>query len=70
MPFFPLEETSERSVRGFVPLPDSEPKRGFTPLQSDAERPSIAGQIILNNPLTAIAEAGANLASQAVALPR
>lgn len=63
----------EPAPRGFVPMEmessergNSKP-RGFRPL--DSERPSIAKQVALENPLTAIAETGLNLASQAVALP-
>ena len=68
MPFIPLEQ-SELPRRGFVPLVDAEPKRGFLPLQAEPERPSMAKQLALENPATAIAETGLNLASQAMALP-
>ncbi|MER2540009.1 MAG: LPD38 domain-containing protein [Azonexus sp.] len=53
--------------RGFVPLGESNSARGFTPIEP--ERPSILKTVALENPLTAIGETGANLASQAVALP-
>jgi hypothetical protein len=55
--------------RGFVPLADGEAKapRGFVPLEP--ERPSVLRNVLLNNPATAIAETGANLLSQGVALP-
>ena len=35
----------------------------------EAEKPSVLKTVALNNPLTAIAETGANLLSQGVALP-
>lgn len=69
MPFIPLEQPKDQAPRGFVPLSDTEPKRGFSPLESEPERPSMAKQLALENPATAIAETGLNLASQAVALP-
>lgn len=69
MPFTPLEQPDESPRRGFTPLAESQPKRGFTPLQEKDETPSILKTAALENPLTAIAETGANLASQAVALP-
>lgn len=69
MPFVPLSQPDEQPRRGFVPLADSEPTRGFTPLQPAPDRPNIAKQIALENPATAIAETGLNLASQAIALP-
>ena len=50
-----------------MPLADDKPKRGFTP--TEPERPSMAGQLLLNNPLAAAGEAAANLGSQAIALP-
>lgn len=55
--------------RGFVPLADGDAKapRGFVPLEP--ERPSVLRNVLLNNPATAIAETGANLLSQGVALP-
>ncbi len=68
MPFIPLEQPAQPR-RGFISLAESEPRRGFTPLQSGPEQPSILKTVALENPLTAIGEAGANLASQAVALP-
>ena len=71
MAFYPLEQNQEQAT-GFVPLsgaPKDRPRRGFMPLQAEPERPSIAKQVALENPLTAAVEAGANLASQAVALP-
>ncbi len=62
--------------RGFIPLADvdqaqpARQARGFTPIDNpEPERPSMLKQIALNNPLAAAVEAGANLASQAVALP-
>lgn len=72
MPFIPLEQSSDIQPGGFIPLPDSlkdRPRRGFIPLQAEPERPSIAKQAALENPATAIAETGMNLASQVVALP-
>ncbi|MBU1363794.1 MAG: hypothetical protein KKE51_08230 [Gammaproteobacteria bacterium] len=72
MPFIPLEQSNDIQPRGFIPLPGAEkdrPRRGFTPLQADPERPSMAKQLALENPAAAIAETGLNLASQAVALP-
>lgn len=69
MPFTPLEQSDEAPRRGFTPLAESQSKRGFTPLQNEPEQPSMARLLALNNPVTAAAEAGANLASQAVALP-
>ena len=69
MPFIPLEQPDEPPSRGFVPLAESQPKRGFTPLQETNEAPSILKTAALENPATAIAETGLNLASQAVALP-
>ena len=69
MPFIPLEESSELPRRGFVPLAESQPKRGFTPLQESDDQPSMLKMAALENPATAIAETGLNLASQAVALP-
>lgn len=75
MAFVPLSQAEEQP-RGFVPLADDfsdtpeKPVRGFTPLkQPEPERPSMAKQLLLNNPATAAVEAGANLASQAIALP-
>lgn len=71
MPFYPLEQNQDPAT-GFIPLsdlPNEKRRRGFTPLQAEPERESIGKQIALNNPLTAIAETGLNLASQAVALP-
>ncbi len=70
MPFVALE--SAESTRGFVPLADSpqdRPRRGFQPLAAESDRPSILKMAALENPATAIAETGLNLASQAVALP-
>ncbi len=72
MPFIPLEQSVDSQSGGFFPLADTpkeKPRRGFTPLQPEPEQPSITKQAALNNPLTAIAETGLNLASQAVALP-
>ena len=73
MPFVPLNQQDDSQPdslpRGFVPLADDKPKRGFVPLQQEPERPSMAKQIALENPATAIAETGLNVASQAVALP-
>lgn len=57
MPFIPLEQTND------------EPRRGFVPLQEPEDQPSILKTVALENPLTAAVETGANLASQAVALP-
>lgn len=71
MAFHSLEQNQEPAA-GFVPLfgiPKDRQRRGFTPLQADPERDSIGKQIALNNPATAIAETGLNLASQAVGLP-
>ena len=73
MAFTPIEQSAE-PIRGFMPLaqddsPPQQPRRGFKPLQSDAVRPSMGKQLALNNPMTAIAETGLNLASQGVALP-
>lgn len=56
MPFIPLEEPTPR--KGFVPLVESAP-----------EQPSIAGQMALNNPVTAIGETALNVATQSVAMP-
>lgn len=73
MPFVPLDQQEEQPRRGFVPLETSSDEggnvkpRGFVPL--DPERPSILKMAALENPATAIAETGLNLASQAVALP-
>jgi hypothetical protein len=71
MAFYPIEQNQEPAT-GFIPLsglPKDRQRRGFTPLQTVIERDSIGKQIALNNPVTAIAETGLNLASQAVALP-
>lgn len=68
MPFVPLN-AQEEPVRGFVPLAEDRPRRGFVPLAADDQGPSLLKTVALNNPLTAAAEAGLNLASQAVALP-
>ncbi len=71
MAFYPLEQNQEPAT-GFVPLsdlPNEKRRRGFVPIQAEPERDSIGKQIALNNPITAIAETGLNLASQAVALP-
>lgn len=71
MAFYPLEQ-NQAPATGFVPLsvpPKDRQRRGFTPLQTEPERDSIGKQIALDNPVTAIAETGLNLASQAVALP-
>lgn len=71
MPFVPIEQPTQ--PRGFVPLAergqDAAPQRGFTPLQAEAEQPSMAKMLALENPATAIVETGWNLASQGVALP-
>ncbi len=56
MPFIPLEEPTAR--KGFVPLADLAP-----------DRPTIAGQMALNNPVTAIGETALNVATQSVAMP-
>lgn len=69
MPFTPLEQPDDMPRRGFTPLGDGQPKRGFTPLQDAGDQPSILKMAALENPATAIAETGLNLASQAVALP-
>ena len=72
MSFIPLEQSGDAQSVGFVPLtgePKEKPRRGFMPLNAEPELPSIGKQMALNNPLTAIAETGMNLASQAVALP-
>ncbi len=69
MPFTPLEQPDDMPRRGFTPLGDGQPKRGFTPLQEAGDQPSILKMAALENPATAIAETGLNLASQAVALP-
>lgn len=56
--------------RGFIPLSnagDATPQHGFSQLEDD--KPSLLKTIALNNPATAIAETGANLLSQGVALP-
>lgn len=68
MLFTPIEQPDDAPRRGFSPLPEM-PKRGFTPIGSEQERPSMVKQLALENPATAAIEAGANLASQAVALP-
>ncbi len=71
MALYPLEQ-DQQPATGFIPLsgaPKDRPRRGFMPLQAEPERPSIAKQAALENPATAIAETGLNLASQAVALP-
>jgi len=71
MAFYPLEQSQEPAT-DFVPLagaPNDRPRRGFAPLQAEPERDSIGKQAALNNPLTAVAETGLNLASQAAALP-
>ena len=57
--FTPLDQPKS----GFTPLGDL-PKPGFTPLPEDENALSIK-----NNPLTAIGEAGLNLASQVVSVP-
>lgn len=66
--------TASARVHRFTPLAaDGSPmapgpaKSRFTPLE-DA-KPSVLKTIALNNPLTALGEAGLNLASQVVALP-
>ncbi len=71
MSFIPLEQSGNSQSGGFVPLAGEpkEKRRGFQPLQSQPDQPSILKQAALENPLTAIAETGMNLASQAVALP-
>lgn len=56
--------------RGFIPLSnagDATPQHGFSQLEDD--KPFLLKTIALNNPATAIAETGANLLSQGVALP-
>jgi hypothetical protein len=56
-------------ARGFRPLASG---RGFTPLDGpgeDQQTTPSARTLLLENPAAAIAETGANLASQAVALP-
>ena len=71
MPFIPLDSDKpdgDSPRLGFNPIADR-PRQGFTPIEPEPERPSMAKMLALNNPLTAIAETGANLASQAVALP-
>jgi hypothetical protein len=71
MAFYPLEQ-DQQPATGFIPLSGAtkdRTRRGFTPLQAEPERPSIAKRAALENPATAIAETGLNLASQAVALP-
>ncbi len=68
MGFIALDQ-NDAAPRGFVPLDESQPKRGFTPLEKEDDQPSILKMAALENPLTASIEVGANLASQAVALP-
>jgi len=70
MPFIPLKQQAERS--GFIPLDAEAPNKpesgkGFIPL--DPERPSMLKMLALENPATAAAEAGLNLASSGAALP-
>jgi|GEM_PF-2206229 len=55
--------TAEASQTGFTPL-EADEKLGFTPLPVDENALSLK-----NNPLTAIGEAGLNLASQVVSVP-
>jgi hypothetical protein len=53
-----------------VPLDDADRSSGGWELAPiEPERPSVLKTVLLNNPLTAIAETGANLLSQGVALP-
>ncbi len=79
MPFVPLKADSDIQAPAwrFVPL-DAEPKAAghFIPIDQKAhDQPaaidpaSVARNVLLNNPATAVAETGANLASQTVALP-
>jgi len=68
--FTPIEREPEAEQFRFVPLDGDARDDGefrFTPLES--EKPSKLKQVALNNPLTAVAETGANLATMGVALP-
>ena len=70
MPFIPIEDAEQPVSRGFVPRADAEQKRGFVPITQSEDRPSMARTLLVNaNPLAAIGETAANLASQAIALP-
>lgn len=72
MGFIALDQQAE-APRGFSPLRDGQrpapPTTGFQPLTADAERPNMLKQIALENPATATAEAGLNLATTGAALP-
>lgn len=68
--FKPIEREPEAEQFRFVPLDGEDRGDGefkFTPLE--AAKPSKLKQVALNNPLTAVAETGANLATMGVALP-
>jgi hypothetical protein len=52
-----------------VPIDVDESGGDWELTQIEPEKPSILKTVVLNNPLTAIAETGANLLSQGVALP-
>jgi hypothetical protein len=72
MAFTPIDQIEERQRLGFVPLEeiDGDTPSGFVPVDAVApEKPSVLKTVALNNPLTALIETGANLASQGVALP-
>ncbi len=61
--FTPLDETTPSGRSGFTPIDAVAPKSGFTPLEDEN------ALSLKNNPLTAIGEAGLNLASQVVSVP-
>jgi len=75
MPFAPLSTDTEKLRRGFVPLAEAEsdrPQHGFTPIQTD-DQPGIFAPALETvediGRVYPVAEAGANLLTQAVAVP-
>lgn len=70
--FTPLKREPEAEQFRFVPLDGDARGDGefrFTPLDDEGAKPSVLKTVALNNPLTAVAETGANLATMGVALP-
>lgn len=67
MHFQPGERWEFQPLASESKAPEADASWAFTPIEPP--RPSVLKTIALNNPLTAIGEAGLNLASQAVAVP-
>ena len=65
MPFIPLDRQSAAPRRGFTPLDEAETVT--EPTARDGG--TVLRNVLLNNPVTAIIEAGMNLGSQGVAMP-